>query len=189
MDPVVRCRLAAALVLMAAAVGCASGGRGRGSVRLGPDQTLPAIELATLDGSRAPLVGGAPVNVVLYVRPDVTVSVGALATLERLQVAAGSALHAVAVVPARADPDAVRAMLRKSGASIRVLVDEGDELAAWHQISALPVAATADARGRLVACDVYTRKGFADTLEERLASVLAGPRPRAASVAALPEGR
>lgn len=131
---------------------------------------LDPVELAVLGGGKAPLVApSSRANVFLFFRADQDRSIDAIRQLAACQKElGGKGARFVLVASAATAPADVKAALASAGASLPVLVDDGDKLYNALQIRMYPVAGIADGKGVLQAMEPYRQVDFGDVLRARV---------------------
>ncbi len=130
---------------------------------------LDPVELPVVGGGKAPLLGkSARANVFVFVRADQDHSVDAVRQAAACEKElGGKGARVVLVVSGSTAPADVKAMLGSAGASLPVLLDEGDKLYDALQIRMHPVAGFADAKGVLQAMEPYRQVDFGDVVRAR----------------------
>lgn len=147
------------------------------------------VELATLGGGRARLLGDAVVNVLVFFRPDQERSLGTLKDLGECQKGlSGKPVQWAAIVSSSVPRDAAAALAGEARLPMPVLVDEGDALYGSLGVALHPVIVIIDANHRLAAfepfrainyCIVVTariRRVLGEISDQELAQALSPPR-------------
>jgi tetratricopeptide (TPR) repeat protein len=131
--------------------------------------TLKNRQLPTLDGKRAPLLGGAKVNVFVFFRPAQDHSLQTLSQLARLeQEFQGKSVGFTAVTSDGYPRDEVAAVAREAGIRMPILIDVGDALYGELGVALHPVVGIADARGTLVAYQHFLKINMLDVVRGRI---------------------
>jgi tetratricopeptide (TPR) repeat protein len=131
--------------------------------------TLKNRQLPTLDGKRAPLLGGAKVNVFVFFRPAQDHSLQTLSQLARLeQEFQGKSVGFTAVTSDSYPRDEVAAVVREAGIRMPILIDAGDALYGELGVALHPVVGIADARGTLVAYQHFLKINMLDVVRGRI---------------------
>ena len=157
-----------ALLALALAVTPAVAG---GHVEVGTQ--VEAAELESLAGGRVPLLGQGQVNVLVFVRPGQPHSEETLRRLaERQPALAGKAVHLVAVAPAAAPRDQLKALVARAGFMAPVLLDDEDRVYGRLELRQHPVVVIADTRGKIQAIEPYQRLRYGELLVARVRFLL-----------------
>jgi hypothetical protein len=131
--------------------------------------TLKNRQLPTLDGKRAPLLGGAKVNVFVFFRPAQDHSLQTLSQLARLeQELQGKSVSFTAVTSDGYPRDEVAAVAREAGIRMPVLIDAGDALYGELGVALHPVVGIADAQGKLLAYQHFLKINMLDVVRGRI---------------------
>ena len=163
----VRSLVAVAAVIIGASSAVPSEGHAFTNLPVGG--TLKNRQLPTLDGKRAPLLGGARANVFVFCRPGQDHSLQTLSQLARLeQELQGKSVSFTAVTSDSYPRDEVAAMAREAGIRMPILIDEGDALYGELGVALHPVVGVADARGKLVAYQHFLKINMLDVVRGRI---------------------
>ena len=131
------------------------------------------VELATLEGGKARLLGDVAANVLVFFRPNQERSVSTLKDLAGCQKAfAGKPVRWVAIVSGAAPRDSVTAVVREVRLAMPVLVDEGDALYGSLGMALHPVIVIVGADRRLAAFEPFRAINYCAVVTARLRHVL-----------------
>ncbi len=165
-----RCRRLAAVAAFAASVGALHPATAA-HAEIGT--LVPNVELATPEGGRARVLHDARANVIVFVRPDQERSATGLRQLGACQAGfAGKSVHWVAVVSGSASAARAGAMIDESGATMRLLVDNGDLLYGSLGIAVHPVAVIVGGDGRLAAFEPIRSVNYCAVVAARIRRAL-----------------
>ncbi len=147
---------------------------------------LDPVEMPTLTGGKAPLVApSSRVNVFLFFRADQDRSIEAIRQLGAVQKEYGSKGVRLVLVTSGSTPAAdAKGALSSAGATLPVLLDEGDKLYNALAIRMHPVVGFVDAKGVFEAMEPYRQVEFGDVVRARVRYAL-GEIDQAALDAAL----
>jgi tetratricopeptide (TPR) repeat protein len=132
------------------------------------------VEMKTIDGKRDRLlVKSVAANVVVFFRPQQEHSKDTLWDLGRCQKEfASKPVRFVGIVSDSWPADEVKALVRESGVSMPVLVDEGDALYGKLGIRLHPVVLFVDAKRRLAAFEPFREINYCDRIRVRIRYLL-----------------
>ncbi len=129
--------------------------------------------MPALDGRTETLLGSARANVFVFFRAGQDHSAAALAQIAKLEAElAGKPVRIVGVVSGSDPRDEVRAMVRRSGVRMPVLIDEGDALYGELGVSLHPSIGIADQRHRLAGYQPFRKLNLLDATRARVQLVL-----------------
>lgn len=132
------------------------------------------VELRTIDGGRARLLAkGVKANVFVFFRPGHERSLDTLKDLAGCEKEfASKPVRFVGVVSDSWPAEEVTAFVRESGASMPVLVDDGDALYGKLGIRLHPVIGIVDAARRLAAFEPFRQINYCERVKVRIRRVL-----------------
>ncbi|MGB8930814.1 MAG: hypothetical protein WCC48_06145 [Anaeromyxobacteraceae bacterium] len=163
----VRSLVAVAAVVIGAASTVPSEGHAFANVPIGG--TVKNRQLPTLDGKRAPLLGGAKANVFVFFRPAQDHSVQTLSQLAQLEREfKGKSVSFTAVASDGFAREEVAAAAREAGIQMPILIDAGDALYGELGVALHPVVGIADARGQLIAYQHFLKINMLDVVRGRI---------------------
>ena len=132
------------------------------------------MELQTIAGGKERVLSPKmKVNLLVFFRTGQERSVDALvqlATCEKLF--AGKPVRWVGVVSSSEDPEAVKALVQKTGVVMPVVVDSGDALYGALGIRLHPMVAFADAKLKLAAIEMYRQIDYCEIIKGRIRLML-----------------
>lgn len=135
--------------------------------------TIDDVELRTLDGKRERLLSKAAANVFVFFRPQQEHSKDALWDLARCQKEfAAKPVRFVGIVSDSWPAAEVKALVQEAGATMPVLVDEGDALYGKLGIRLHPVVLIADAKRRLTAFEPFREINYCERIRVRIRFLL-----------------
>jgi tetratricopeptide (TPR) repeat protein len=173
MNPVRRCLLLAAVVLLALPFGA--------NARTEPGTPFPAVELRTLAGKKEKVLSSqVKANVVIFFRTGHDRSTDALRQMSACQKdLAGRPIRWVAIVSSSEPLAEVQAEIQRTALAMPVLVDEGDALYQALGIRFHPEVVIVDGASRVVATEMYRQVDYCDVVKTRI-RVLLGEADQAA---------
>jgi hypothetical protein len=131
--------------------------------RIQPGATLENVELPTLAGGKAKLLGTELANVVLFWRPGSPNSTDTLKQMASCEkVFAGKSVHMVTVVSGAWAPEDLEAAVKEAGLHVPVLLDPGDALYGRLQIRQHPLVLVADGEGTVTLSQPYVRVRYCE---------------------------
>jgi len=134
-----------------------------------PGDRIDDASLATIEGGRAKLLGGAGTNVLVFFRPDQKYSQLALGYLARCQKElSGKPVRWVGVVSDRYAAADVSRAVSAAGLELPVLIDEGNALYGRFGLKMHPVVVVVDAKHRVVAFQPFRKVNFYDQVMARV---------------------
>jgi tetratricopeptide (TPR) repeat protein len=135
-----------------------------------PGQKIDPVELPKVGGGKAPLVASsARVNVFLFFRADQDRSIEAIRQLAACEKElGGKGVRFVLIAPGSTSAADVRSALASAGATLPVLVDEGDKAYDALGVRMHPVVGLADGKGVILAMEPYRQLDFGDVLRARV---------------------
>lgn len=148
--------------------------------RAEPGTQIENVELRTLAGGKDRLLSPrAKANVFVFFRPNQERSLDALKQMAACEKElAGKPIHWAAVVSSSEPVAEVQAIVRESGISMPVLIDEGDVLYDRLGIRLHPMVGIADGKLKLVAMEPYRQIEYCDVIKTRI-KVLIGEADQA----------
>ena len=131
------------------------------------------VELPTLTGDKAHLLGNATANVFIFFKPGQEHS---NATLKQIAACekelAGKSVRWVAIVSDRFPKADVEAEVRESGIAMPVLIDVGDALYGKLGVALTPVVGITDKDHRLAAYQPFAKVNYAEVIRARVRRLL-----------------
>lgn len=158
-----------ALVACALAFSAAATARAGSAAAVAIGDLLPDRTLADAAGGQARLLGGARASVLVLLRTESAHSYAALRELSFIERDyEGKGVRFAAVISGADDVDAARAMLKRAGVRMPLLVDAGDALAGELRVRSHPAVGVTDGKGRLAAFENFRQVGFRQIVRGRL---------------------
>ncbi len=147
---------------------------------------VPNVELRTLAGAKEKLLSpSARANVSIFFRTGHDRSADALRQMAACEKdLLSKPVRWVAVVSSAEPAEEAKAVMARSGARMPVLVDEGDALYQKLDVRIHPMVVVVDAKGSLVATEMYRQLDYCDVVKTRI-RVLLGEADQAAMDRAL----
>lgn len=131
------------------------------------------VELATLEGGKARLLGDAGANVLVFFRPNQEHSRRTLQDLADCQKGfAGKPVRWVAIVSGTASKESVTAVVREARLAMPVLVDEGDTLYGSLGVALHPVIVIVGRDQKLAAFEPFRAINYCAVVTARIRYVL-----------------
>lgn len=136
-------------------------------------QPVENVEMPTLDGHRARLLGKGAASLFVFFRPGQDHSLDVLQRLARLEKEfAGKPVHFAAIVSDDYPAEEVRATVGEAGIRMPVMVDRGNAFYGLLGVRLHPVVGIADSAGRLAAYEHFRKLNMEDRMRARLRRLL-----------------
>lgn len=130
-------------------------------------------EMPTLEGGKHHLLGGANVNVFIFIKPGLEHSHSALLQIAECEKEmAGKAVHWSAVVSDRIAKDKVEQEVKATGLAMPVLIDQGDVLYGKLGVILHPVIGITDQDHKLTAYEPFTKVNYGAVIRARIRHAL-----------------
>jgi len=131
------------------------------------------VEMPTLAGDKAHLLGNAAANVFIFFKPGQEHSTAALKQIAACEKEfAGKSVHWVAVVSDRFPNAEIEAQVKQAGIAMPVLIDAGDALYGRLGVALTPVIGITDKDHKLAAYQPFAKVNYSEVIRARIRQVL-----------------